>query len=216
MRERAYTCGLEAALDVIGGKWKVLILWHLHPDVRRFGELKRVVAGISEKMLIQQLRDGGGRDRTPAGVQRDPAAGGVLADRVRRVPPRGPGAPLRVGQQAHEADRCSQAHGLLTHRRGRRPLVIAGASDRRGLRGLNGRSWEVRHPSPLLGWLPANVAKAAVSRRPNQCALPATSPFRWRSRRRYRAGGTSNDRLNARLNAGSEPYPTSCATWRTL
>jgi DNA-binding HxlR family transcriptional regulator len=54
---KAYNCGLEAALDVIGGKWKVLILWHLHPDRRRFGELKRLVKGISEKMLIQQLRE---------------------------------------------------------------------------------------------------------------------------------------------------------------
>jgi DNA-binding HxlR family transcriptional regulator len=57
VREHAYSCGLEAALDVIGGKWKVLILWQLHPDVRRFGELKRLVVGISEKMLIQQLRE---------------------------------------------------------------------------------------------------------------------------------------------------------------
>jgi DNA-binding HxlR family transcriptional regulator len=56
MREHVYTCGLEAALDVIGGKWKVLILWHLQ-EVRRFGELKRLTVGISEKMLIQQLRE---------------------------------------------------------------------------------------------------------------------------------------------------------------
>ena len=41
-RKRAeYSCGLEAAFDVIGGKWKVLILWQLHPEPRRFGELKR-------------------------------------------------------------------------------------------------------------------------------------------------------------------------------
>ncbi len=54
---RSYSCGMEAALQVIGGKWKVLILWQLHPDRRRFGELKRLVTGISEKMLIQQLRE---------------------------------------------------------------------------------------------------------------------------------------------------------------
>jgi DNA-binding HxlR family transcriptional regulator len=53
---RPYSCGLEAALDVIGGKWKVLIVWPLHPQPRRFGELRRLVPGISEKMLIQQLR----------------------------------------------------------------------------------------------------------------------------------------------------------------
>jgi DNA-binding HxlR family transcriptional regulator len=57
MKAQVYSCGLEAALEVIGGKWKVLILWHLHPQRRRFGALKRLVLGISEKMLIQQLRE---------------------------------------------------------------------------------------------------------------------------------------------------------------
>jgi DNA-binding HxlR family transcriptional regulator len=50
-------CGLEAALVVMGGKWKPLILFHLGPGKRRFGELKRLVSGVSEKMLIQQLRE---------------------------------------------------------------------------------------------------------------------------------------------------------------
>ena len=57
MNRHTYGCGLEAALDVVGGKWKVLVLWHLGPRARRFGELRRLVAGISEKMLIQQLRE---------------------------------------------------------------------------------------------------------------------------------------------------------------
>jgi DNA-binding HxlR family transcriptional regulator len=52
-----YYCGLNAAIDVIGGKWKALILWELRDEVRRFGELRRAVLGISEKMLIQQLRE---------------------------------------------------------------------------------------------------------------------------------------------------------------
>lgn len=56
MVQKKFKCGLEAALDVAGGKWKALILWHLS-EKRRFGELKRLVDGISEKMLIQQLRD---------------------------------------------------------------------------------------------------------------------------------------------------------------
>lgn len=55
--ERAYYCGLDAAIDVIGGKWKALILWELHDGARRFGALRRGVVGISEKMLIQQLRE---------------------------------------------------------------------------------------------------------------------------------------------------------------
>lgn len=57
MKKRTYTCGLDAAVDVVGGKWKALILWALHDQPRRFGELRRAVAGISEKMLIQQLRE---------------------------------------------------------------------------------------------------------------------------------------------------------------
>ena len=50
-------CGLDAALAVMGGKWKPLILYHLHSGPKRFGDLKRLVAGISEKVLIQQLRE---------------------------------------------------------------------------------------------------------------------------------------------------------------
>ena len=50
-------CGLDASLAVMGGKWKPLILYHLHSGPRRFGDLKRLVAGVSEKVLIQQLRE---------------------------------------------------------------------------------------------------------------------------------------------------------------
>jgi DNA-binding HxlR family transcriptional regulator len=57
MQKRTYGCGLEAALAIVGGKWKVLVLWHLAQGPRRFGELRRLVAGISEKMLIQSLRE---------------------------------------------------------------------------------------------------------------------------------------------------------------
>lgn len=56
MAEKLYRCGLEAVLDIIGGKWKVMILWHLD-ETLRFGELRRTVSGVSEKMLIQQLRE---------------------------------------------------------------------------------------------------------------------------------------------------------------
>lgn len=57
MNSRSYSCGLEAALAVIGGKWKFLILYHLGGQTRRFGDLRRTVGGISEKMLIQQLKE---------------------------------------------------------------------------------------------------------------------------------------------------------------
>ncbi|MFI6641989.1 winged helix-turn-helix transcriptional regulator [Streptomyces sp. NPDC050504] len=57
VRRGGYSCGLEAAVDVVGGKWKPMILWALHTRTHRFGELRRHVNGISEKVLIQQLRE---------------------------------------------------------------------------------------------------------------------------------------------------------------
>lgn len=52
-----FSCGLEAALSVIGGKWKILIIWQLASRPRRFGELRRFVDGVTEKMLIQGLKE---------------------------------------------------------------------------------------------------------------------------------------------------------------
>ncbi|MGA4851008.1 winged helix-turn-helix transcriptional regulator [Streptomyces sp. G5(2025)] len=53
-----YACGLDAAVDVVGGKWKPMILWALYAGrTLRFGELRRHIPGVSEKMLIQQLRE---------------------------------------------------------------------------------------------------------------------------------------------------------------
>ncbi|WP_210407948.1 helix-turn-helix domain-containing protein [Allokutzneria sp. NRRL B-24872] len=48
---------MDAALDVVGGKWKALILWALHEQPLRFGALRREVPGISEKILTAQLRE---------------------------------------------------------------------------------------------------------------------------------------------------------------
>lgn len=57
MLPRTYRCGLDAAIDVIGGRWKALLLWALHDGPLRTGELRRKLDGISEKMLIQVLRE---------------------------------------------------------------------------------------------------------------------------------------------------------------
>nr|RNJ68974.1 MAG: transcriptional regulator [Leptolyngbya sp. IPPAS B-1204] len=51
------TCAVESTLDVIGGRWKVLILRELFQGVRRFNELHRSLHGITQKMLTQQLRE---------------------------------------------------------------------------------------------------------------------------------------------------------------
>lgn len=56
-RKRSYECGIDAAIDVIEGKWKVLVLWALATGEKRFGELKRGLPGVSEKVLTQQLRE---------------------------------------------------------------------------------------------------------------------------------------------------------------
>lgn len=56
-KPRTFVCGLDAAIDVVGGKWKVLILWTLHEGPKRFGELRRSVPDVSEKVLIQHLRE---------------------------------------------------------------------------------------------------------------------------------------------------------------
>ncbi|MFI6690579.1 winged helix-turn-helix transcriptional regulator [Streptomyces sp. NPDC050433] len=53
-----FSCGLDAAVAVVGGKWKPMILWALGAGgVVRFGELRRSIDGVSEKVLIQQLRE---------------------------------------------------------------------------------------------------------------------------------------------------------------
>jgi DNA-binding HxlR family transcriptional regulator len=57
MKNGAVTCGLDAALAVIGGKWKPLILFHLAHGVRRYGELRRAVGSVSDKVIIQQLKE---------------------------------------------------------------------------------------------------------------------------------------------------------------
>lgn len=52
-----HDCGIGPAFAVIGGKWKAAILWELSDGPVRFGELRRRVEGVTEKMLIQQLRE---------------------------------------------------------------------------------------------------------------------------------------------------------------
>ena len=52
-----FSCGLDATLRVIAGKWKPLILYFLLQGPNRYGALKRAVRGVSDKVLIQQLKE---------------------------------------------------------------------------------------------------------------------------------------------------------------
>ena len=49
-------CGIVDAVDAFGGRWKGSILWWLQDGPRRFGELRRLVAGVTPKVLTQSLR----------------------------------------------------------------------------------------------------------------------------------------------------------------
>jgi DNA-binding HxlR family transcriptional regulator len=109
MERQIHDCGLEAALAIVGGKWKPIVLWRLAPGPRRFGELRRLVAGISEKMLAQQLRE----------MEGD---GIVSRKDFREVPPRVEYALTPLGASLTEALRplCEWGAEHVTRIEGRR------------------------------------------------------------------------------------------------
>ena len=56
-RGKSYNNPVELALDVVGGKWKMPILWRLYERKWRYGELKRSLGTVTHKILTQQLRE---------------------------------------------------------------------------------------------------------------------------------------------------------------
>jgi DNA-binding HxlR family transcriptional regulator len=50
-------CGITHALNLVGGRWKLLILHKLEPQTRRFSELKKILPHITDRMLTLQLRE---------------------------------------------------------------------------------------------------------------------------------------------------------------
>lgn len=50
-------CPVETTISAVGGKWKVIILWRLAQNSKRFNELQRSISNITRKMLTEQLRD---------------------------------------------------------------------------------------------------------------------------------------------------------------
>ncbi|MED3760553.1 helix-turn-helix domain-containing protein [Peribacillus frigoritolerans] len=57
MQKKKYNISVEATLEVMGGKWKCVILCHLAHGKKRTSELKRLMPNITQKMLTQQLRE---------------------------------------------------------------------------------------------------------------------------------------------------------------
>ena len=56
MHDKTYHCAMDVTMDYIGGKWKTVVLWYLRNDTLRFGELKKQIPDITEKMLSIQLK----------------------------------------------------------------------------------------------------------------------------------------------------------------
>jgi len=56
-KEKKFNNPVELSLDIIGGKWKIPIIWRLKDDSKRYGELRRSLPKVTHKMLTQQLRE---------------------------------------------------------------------------------------------------------------------------------------------------------------
>ncbi|MBL0066387.1 MAG: helix-turn-helix transcriptional regulator [Bacteroidetes bacterium] len=64
---QTFHCALDVTMNFIGGKWKTVVIWYLRKDKKRFGELKKHIPDITEKMLsltLRQLESDGLVERT--------------------------------------------------------------------------------------------------------------------------------------------------------
>ncbi len=92
-------CPVTATVDVIGGKWKPLIVYYLIPGTRRFGELRRLIPGATQQMLTMQLRE----------LERD---GVVHREVYREVPPKVEYSLTEMGRSLEEIVALMTAWGV--------------------------------------------------------------------------------------------------------
>ena len=52
-----YYCPVDLTLQIVGGRWKGIVIWNLREEVKRFSELKRILVTINDKMLSQVLKE---------------------------------------------------------------------------------------------------------------------------------------------------------------
>lgn len=57
MNGQTFYCALDVTMNFVGGKWKAIVLWYLRKGTKRFGELKKLIPPITEKMLSLQLKE---------------------------------------------------------------------------------------------------------------------------------------------------------------
>ncbi len=99
---QAFNIPIEATLEVIGGKWKTLILCHLTYGAKRTGELKKLTPGITQKMLTQQLRE----------LEED---GVIIRTVYNQVPPKVVYELSELGQSLRLGHRCDVRMGRAVH-----------------------------------------------------------------------------------------------------
>jgi DNA-binding HxlR family transcriptional regulator len=56
LHDKTFHCAMDITMHFIGGKWKTVVLWYLRKKTLRFGELKKQIPDITEKMLSLQLK----------------------------------------------------------------------------------------------------------------------------------------------------------------
>ena len=98
-------CPVETTLMLIGDKWKVLILRDLMDGTKRFGELKKSIGHVTQKVLTAQLRDMEAKGPAhPQGLRRGTAARRIHADRDRLQPKAHPRFHGRLGHKLQAAE----------------------------------------------------------------------------------------------------------------